>query len=290
MNWTANMADQVAKELRASFKTVLSPGRISLTTEARLDQIKPENGKLMVEGNKGDLAERDFDCLILAAGFGTDGSGDHDRTQSYWIPDQLADDPLEDKSLLISGSGDGALVDLTRALVKDFRHDRFLDYVLSLPGIDQIVDEMIEIEDRSWKEFIEAERTPQLMAEYSNIKVPPNLISQIDQEIRTDRLVYFNYTRLKFETCILNRLFYLLLRNSRRFRRLQGRIVVTPDTATGGRFQITLDGQLHPDLFDRIIVRHGPKEGSVNSAFPGLAVKFEAKAKKLKEEGLLRRY
>jgi hypothetical protein len=66
-----------------------------------------------------------FDTIILAAGFGTETMLPGYRMESYWRNEQLGQPPLDgaQRRYLISGYGDGALVDLCRLTIERFRQD-----------------------------------------------------------------------------------------------------------------------------------------------------------------------
>jgi hypothetical protein len=83
-----------------------------------------------------------FDTIVIAAGFGLERVTAGYATESYWRNEQLAQPVLDgsQRHYLISGYGDGALVDLCRLTVERFRQDTI---VYELFG-----DNLPEIEDR----------------------------------------------------------------------------------------------------------------------------------------------
>jgi hypothetical protein len=66
-----------------------------------------------------------FDTIILATGFGTESQVEGFPIQSYWRNEQLGQPPLDgvQRRFLVSGFGDGALVDLCRLTIERFRQD-----------------------------------------------------------------------------------------------------------------------------------------------------------------------
>ena len=66
-----------------------------------------------------------FDVVILAVGFGLERDG----ASSYWRNETLGQPSLNQPrcSYIISGQGDGAIIDLLRLRVSQFRQDRILD-------------------------------------------------------------------------------------------------------------------------------------------------------------------
>jgi hypothetical protein len=66
-----------------------------------------------------------FDVVILAIGFGLERDG----AQSYWRNETIGQPSLDQPrhTYLVSGQGDGAMIDLLRLRVSQFRQDRILD-------------------------------------------------------------------------------------------------------------------------------------------------------------------
>jgi hypothetical protein len=69
-----------------------------------------------------------FDTIVVAAGFGAETIVSGTGTQSYWRNEQLSQPALDHARgrYLISGFGDGALVDLCRLTIERFRQDTIL--------------------------------------------------------------------------------------------------------------------------------------------------------------------
>ncbi|MDF1501324.1 hypothetical protein PYV61_00160 [Roseisolibacter sp. H3M3-2] len=69
-----------------------------------------------------------FDRIIVATGFGLESYPAQFRTPSYWRNDTLAQPRLDGsvQTYVVSGYGDGALVDLCRLTIERFRQDRIL--------------------------------------------------------------------------------------------------------------------------------------------------------------------
>jgi hypothetical protein len=74
------------------------------------------------------------EVVVYAVGFGTEIGGD----ESYWRNDRLAQTDLEftgNKKIryVVSGAGDGGLVDVFRLTIRDFRHERIFSEVFGPP-------------------------------------------------------------------------------------------------------------------------------------------------------------
>jgi len=80
-----------------------------------------------------------FDTIILAAGFGTETRLAGFPTEPYWRNEQLGQPTLDgaQRRFLISGYGDGALVDLCRLTIERFRQDTIV-YELFRDELDEV--------------------------------------------------------------------------------------------------------------------------------------------------------
>jgi FAD dependent oxidoreductase len=153
MNWTAARASDVAVQLLAEWREVLSEGkvnssgpRVRLYCNVRhLDIASEESDRIRIEWvgeeRRPDDATKDdlnspaagqseaFDIVILAVGFGLEGKG----TTSYWRNETLGQPSLNSsrQTFLVSGQGDGAIVDVLRLRISQFRQDRILGEIFT---------------------------------------------------------------------------------------------------------------------------------------------------------------
>ena len=71
-----------------------------------------------------------FDIVILAVGFGEETANTNfPITKSYWDPDNIDDNQaqgIDAPRVLVSGTGDGGLIDVLRYSFRDFRHEATL--------------------------------------------------------------------------------------------------------------------------------------------------------------------
>ena len=69
-----------------------------------------------------------FETVILAVGFGLEQRVPAYRDSAYWRNEQIAQPHLagEKRNYVVSGYGDGALVDLCRLTIERFRQDTIL--------------------------------------------------------------------------------------------------------------------------------------------------------------------
>lgn len=91
---------------------------------------------------------REFDVIVVATGFGLElgYKGNHAQSPgSYWRNDVLGQPALAGatNSFIVSGYGDGAIVDLCRLTIERFRQDVILKELFEFTGLDE-AEELLE--------------------------------------------------------------------------------------------------------------------------------------------------
>jgi hypothetical protein len=149
LNWSAARASDVVVQIMTEWKASINraPSQVRLYCNARHLQVREISGnKLVVEwvGERRDPrdatmaedaqihavgASESFDHVVLAIGFGLE----QDDAVSYWRNEQLGQPSLDQprKTFLVSGQGDGAMIDLLRLRISHYRPDRILDELFS---------------------------------------------------------------------------------------------------------------------------------------------------------------
>ncbi len=150
--WKAGYAFEVAHQIKGFWKLQCDSGlAIQQFWGADHVAIDPEHGGVRVAWTEKDrrfnLHNEHFKMAIVAAGFGLEPTG-CPWQRSYWSNDDLDDDFLvsrEQKKVLVSGVGDGGLVDVMRLCLRDFRHDTIEALVNQVAGIDVLQDRLLEL-------------------------------------------------------------------------------------------------------------------------------------------------
>jgi len=133
MNWRAGRASDVATTIVTEWE---SEPTQNVEQWRNLRYLKVHHNRREVEwvGEKyvhsatpqirGE--KRQFDIIILAIGFGGERESPKHGVASYWRNDPYAQPDLSGRQqrYLVSGTGDGGLVDLLRLRITDFREDR----------------------------------------------------------------------------------------------------------------------------------------------------------------------
>lgn len=145
LNWSEGRASDVARtvthEFSAYCETFAKPAdRLSIYLGLRQFRIDASSREITWVGNKATRAgaffhfgrpeggATKFDTVIVAAGFGLETQSPDYPTASYWRNEQLAQPVLDgnQRRYLISGFGDGALIDLCRLTIERFRQDTII--------------------------------------------------------------------------------------------------------------------------------------------------------------------
>jgi hypothetical protein len=154
LNWSEGRASDVASSLVRGFgehcqQFVIEPEALTVFIGLRNFQMRTEtltidwvgtraerSGSFFRRGNsEGNAAA--FDTVIMAAGFGLERSSPPYQTSSYWRNEQIAQPILDGgpRSYVVSGYGDGALVDVCRLTIERFRQDTIV-YELFGTGLE----------------------------------------------------------------------------------------------------------------------------------------------------------
>lgn len=131
LDWRAALACDVADQLEAKWKALSELARIKVHPGVRSIGLHP-GAPRVVTWNKGGPRRGKFAAVILAVGFGLERKVENTPWVSYWRDDSLHQVSLEGRTHhLISGCGDGGLIDLLRVCVRDFRHEKLIDRFLA---------------------------------------------------------------------------------------------------------------------------------------------------------------
>jgi hypothetical protein len=150
LDWAANSAQEVRSSILQEFSYIKGAvgSRLNVRTNRKVVAVSEvsKGYQIISEGSDAVQEPAQYDVVILAFGFGTEpGSVGGTQVASYWsdsgIPEQdLSGDP--NPTFIISGSGDGALIDLVAAATKSFDHADMIRQIRSWPGIDQVGKEL----------------------------------------------------------------------------------------------------------------------------------------------------
>jgi FAD-NAD(P)-binding len=147
LNWTAARASDVAAQILLEWGELVKSKEKQLTVYCNAQHLQiheraaGEPG-LTIEwvGDKrnfdGSVSKdypsagetKNFDHVIMAVGYGLE----KDNTLSYWRNDTLGQPSLAEphRTYLVSGQGDGAMIEVLRLRISQYRQDRILDELI----------------------------------------------------------------------------------------------------------------------------------------------------------------
>ncbi|MEV0669374.1 FAD-dependent oxidoreductase [Mycobacterium sp. NPDC050441] len=229
-----------------------NPGRVDIEWVGYPRSAVDPSVSITPRAQRAVGGQEHFDHVILAVGFGLEKGldpGDADGSLSYWRNESLAQPHLGQArtTYIVSGSGDGALIDLFRLRIANFRQDRILSELFSehstlvqrlreVAALDS-PDNTYDILDKIWSNRDMRDQVK-------------NVLSNLRNRLRNDTTVYLHLRRPSFtrifaetKTSFQNRLLAFLLYKS------------------GGFYPSNIDidnlAAEHAVPPDRIIVRHG---------------------------------
>jgi len=257
LNWSAAKADEVIEQIEQEWE-LLKEG-IKVKTNRKVSKVFGYEGQPRIDINDPFDIEK-FDCVILAAGFGVEKSLGDVPLRTYWENDNLHQKmkwAFLPKKILVTGCGDGGLVDYLRLRFTDFKHAKFTAEFLENESLKELRDKLLEIEANAPND---AEKAPvYFIDQYKGLTIDDALKDNIRSKLRSDTKVTLNsgsLTPLNGVSSILNRFAIYLLIAIEELTYIGGKIEAITKTGTG--FSVVFDGHPQPEFFDDVIVRHGP--------------------------------
>src|SRR5438874_13676705 len=101
--------------------------------------------------------------------------------------------------MLVSGAGDGGLVDLVRATRRTndsdsiFRHNQAVRWLAIDPRFSRLGTEMEEIDREAQNTVFRTNKVTNLYQDYLRLDVPESLLHRLRELKRSDTSVVFNY-------------------------------------------------------------------------------------------------
>jgi hypothetical protein len=210
LNWEANHADQVIAALEEGWTQACARIKPRPVVEMGTELVD-----LRMNGSKPVLhfpaAQVETDVAILAIGFGAEV--ERPDLQRYWQSDPIDSTSIGSR-VLVSGAGDGALTDVMRLCIQDFKHDRIVQMLLRDERLVSALKDLLSGPEGKRTEDIFREVTEDtrfslgpLEVTFRSIEVILNAPDDYLESVRT---------------AILNRFIAYLLERERKFRRVPG--------------------------------------------------------------------
>lgn len=257
LGWQAGKAWQVADQILDQWEVLRREHDIKVHEGARKVQLA--SGPELRWRAKGKDYSGQFDAVILAVGFGLEKKQKGAPFVSYW-DDEGLDNPAREpnwsrRHYLISGTGDGGLVDLFRVRLQGFQHERLLKDFLLSPSLTKVKDQLLKLEADFQEGHLKGE---DFFEHYKELPVSPELDMRLRSRLRPDTSAILNAesnTKLSARSCILNRF-------------LASRLIALgvhyepgtfEITRIKGRYKVTFQASGRTELFDEVVIRHGAR-------------------------------
>ncbi|CAB4943707.1 unannotated protein [freshwater metagenome] len=282
LNWTASRASDVVVQVLGAWENVVNAGdpttvtydyaRPGLTVYCNTQHLQvsrtvpppaadvewigerrePAEPSVSADGPASEGSSAPFDFVVMATGFGIETG----ESISYWRNETLAQPHLGQarSTYIVSGSGDGAMIDLFRLRIAHFRQDRILSELFS--GYPGVLRELRELCEDPVAEQSNFNALDQLWARPDLTASTKEILDRLRDRLRHDTHVLLRVKNPSFAGLFIdrrvsfqNRLLAYLLYRAGGF---------TP--TTGDLSALALEHSV-PD--DRVIVRHGTQKTEV---------------------------
>lgn len=270
LSWQADYAANVTRVIEEEWLVLRELFCIDFRPNARYVIItQTENGNVITWRDDTDTvdARRRYDAIIiLAVGFGLEPQSAHQ--DSYWTEDNIDGNfrrSAEDQPWLVSGFGDGALTDVMRLCINQFRHAEIVRWFEGVAGIKEIKQQLLEIHSQG-------NLSAQFLSQKFDKLPLTSLVATLKPKLRKHGPQVFLAGTTPFvygaESSILNRLVVRVLEqitNPDVLRVLAGPTDIENIKPSGKGFLVPVGAETR--YFDRVIIRHGPKPATLESSF-----------------------
>lgn len=258
LNWKAGDTSEVIQQIEKEWES--SSSGINVKKSTKVGRIFGMADKPYLTFNKGSETEG-FDAVILAVGFGEEKPVENVAMTLYWTSDGLHQRPIRGatKTFLVSGCGDGGLIDVLRLAIKNFNHKSFTDHFLKAE-FSKIHNDLLKIDAEAPED---PERASVYLGEqYKKLDVPPELEKFIASNLRTNTQVTLNGrtpTFLTTQSSILNRYAVYLIMRAKKISYQHGEISVSKIKE---KYSVTFKSSPTSliEHYDDVVVRHGPEQ------------------------------
>jgi Pyridine nucleotide-disulphide oxidoreductase len=280
LNWRAETVHAVVDQIEADWEQLSAAMTVRFGYE--VDRIDAASEGATVIASPLDVAlggeiRARFDCVILAVGFGIERTMEGVPGRSYWMNDELHQEQPHlnrQRPVLVTGCGDGGLIDVLRLKLRNFAHADFVAEMLSDAEVPGIRDDLLRIEDQA-RSLGGPEASVFLAERYAAMSIPKSLEDRFRATVRGDYHVTLNGpapTALTLGASILHRFITFLLCKFHEVTYLQGSLLSVARAPDGYDVNIaTPDGNARVRRYENVVVRHGP-EPIVQKLIPPRAV------------------
>ncbi len=311
LDWTSGSAKDVRKALLAQYAEIETAvgKRLMTKTGHQVTSIISDGATFTITsqrdvetGSGREPVRQTVDLVVLAIGFGLepDKPVTGIPAQTYWLDSGVPDGNVEGRprlSVMVSGNGDGGLIDLIAAASRDFEHDTLIRMITRRPGIDRLYGPLAAV-DRLAKDAASRGLGFDFIAAYDekvgDLADGLGLTEEIAQGLQRGIQVYLQTRKpelLSTTTATLNRLAVYLVRRAclngarETFTHVVAQEVKQfelPAPAVGtepppldpeaSTWALDCDGKRYD--VDRLVVRRGPDLNRVRAPFSDMLASY----------------
>lgn len=260
LNWEAGVTDKVIKQIEKDWGRVNRD--IIIRLKHKVNSISKSNGKPALSVID-PFVDEEYDCVIIATGFGLERTTLNAPKKFYWMSEDFHQPRQTDKkpeTWMVSGCGDGGLIDALRLTLKDFTHEDFTLELLQDSSLESIKHRLIDIDNNIPKDCDDVSRY--LHSEYKKLELPAELLKKIAKRIRADTkvtLVGKAKTPFSPNSSLLNRFAIFLVLQANKLPYMSGEVMSVEHAADGYKINFKLNDNEQTVLdFDNLVQRHGP--------------------------------
>ena len=262
MNWRAGTASDVMGQLRVQWEE-----------QERKCLLRRRVTTLTRNDNRWDIGCADgtvaltCDIVILAVGYGEELGFPVLRSPTYWTESDVHQRLRGGGDVLVSGAGDGGLIDVIRFCFNDFDHASLihLGEILETPAMR---DKVLEVEHDHGRYG----SALGLSKAYEVLPVSDAALAHLKRACRTDVRVLLNSrgaAPLTRSSAILHRVLVALLMRLGRVDFVRGPLdPANIEVRSDGRYVVNVDGV--GSVVDAVVLRHGPRS-ALAASFPRIA-------------------
>ena len=280
--WSHGTAGDIVNVLSQDW-TALSEGIIPKFHYKVVDVRPFRQGKIIVKADSITHKEapfrQKFDCVVVATGLGLERQLKNVQFLSYWDNDNFDRAVLRPpipRKFLVTGCGDGGLIDAIRLCLSGFDHREFIDQLVSWNALKQINGKLLDLDKRAKTEHSPPEEQGLFLDdEYDELfehLIKDEWFDKMMEKVgRLDTDVYLNgphKTPYSVNSSLLNRVSIFLLINEGWITYLPGRVAVGQIGFDSLTVSFTdKHHRLKSETFHELVVRHGP-DPAIEELFP----------------------
>ncbi len=268
LEWQAGISADMAAEVLTAFDREQSRSKIAVECGARPVALN-DGGRVSLRGQPA----QPFDAVVLALGVGVEKSFGKLPLRSYWSDDHIADIGPSLKHHLVTGIGEGGVIDALYLRLARFSHAEVAARLAEIAAMRAVEAALLEIED-SIASLDDVETNRLLHQRYAELPVPAEVDALIRSRLRADTRVTLNGPEphpLAARADVLNRFLISRLIALGELAYLPGKIVdLAPE---GNGFVATLDDNAQ-HRFDEVEIRHGTVP-ALRAGFPSVWERYQ---------------